>query len=336
MLPIAPGPAPGVRAAGPGRRELAAPGGNWHVPGFRSGAGVRPRARDRDGGPEVLRPVGTLAPRHDPGGALQRGHDGEGGRVRRLQRRLQDRERGRHGDGPGPRHRLRGPVLGGPDALVRLHDARGGHAPALPVRPAQHRPERRAAPARERHRRLEPVGARVRVLPVRRRRVRERHERRVVPRRVGRGRLVLAEARAAATTSRATAATTRSRRRTTCTTPAPVSPEPPGNGDRGQVPPPRGRRPGPVRDRDPLHAGAGRRGHHDAGEVRHPHDRGGDGDDRDVHAEAAVRRGGLGTALPPAALEGRGQPVLRRRRVRHALRRRRARSSRACCSTAAR
>ena len=74
-----------------------------------------------------------------------------------------------------------------------------------------------------RDRGLEPVGAGVRVLPVRRCLVRERHERRVLPCRVGRGRLGQLASWAAATTSRATAATTRFRPRIGSTTPAPAS-----------------------------------------------------------------------------------------------------------------
>ncbi len=55
--------------------------------------------------------------------------------------------------------------------------------------------------------------------------------------------------------------------------------------------------------------------------------------DRDVHAEAAVRRQRLGHALPPVAVEGRRAAVLRRARLRAGCRTWRAGTSAACCTT---
>ena len=72
-----------------------------------------------------------------------------------------------------------------------------------------------------------------------------------------------------------------------------------------RVPPPRGRHRRPVRDRHALRDADphGRPGH-DL-QVRRQERRPAARQDRDVHAEAALRRQRLGHALPPVALEGR-------------------------------
>ena len=130
-----------------------------------------------------------------PASGFAAGPHGEGRRLRRLERRLQVGQLGRHGPRPRPGDGFPRPLLGGPDPLVHLHDARGRHACALPLRPALDRPAGRGVPPRERRRRRELVGPGVRVLRLRRRLVRERDERRVLPRPVLRGRLELARAR---------------------------------------------------------------------------------------------------------------------------------------------
>ena len=196
-------------------------GGQRHVQGFRVGAGVRPRARDRDGGSQVLRRVGPLAPRDAARAAARSGAARAGRRVRRLERRLHRGERGRPRGRAGPRYGLPGPVLRSAHTLVHLLGARGRHPPAVRRRPAQHAAPRRSAARDDGPGRSQPVGAGVRVLPVRRRGVRERDARRQLSGRVGGGDVDAAASWAAGTPSRATAATTRSRRATTCRTRAP-------------------------------------------------------------------------------------------------------------------
>ena len=92
--------------------------------------------RRRDDRPQVLRPLGPLAPRHAPRQPVRRGADARRGRLRRLVVGLSRRQGRRHGPRPGPRHGVRRPVLGGPDAQLHLPDARGRHPAALPARPA--------------------------------------------------------------------------------------------------------------------------------------------------------------------------------------------------------
>ena len=85
------------------------------------------------------------------------------------------------------------------------------------------------------------------------------------------------------------------------------------DGHRDRVPPPRGRAVA-ARDRHALRLGA----RHGRPDDHLPADRqGGRGEERrlrDVHAEAAVRRERLGHAHAHVAVQGRPQPVLRRRR----------------------
>ena len=107
-----------------------------------------------------------------------------------------------------------------------------------------------------------------------------------------------------------------------------------GDGDRDRVPPPRGRAVA-ARDRHALLVGA----RHGRQDDHVPADRqGGRGQERrlrDVHAEAALRRERLGDAHPHVALQGRPQPVLRRRRPVPPVAGRQAVHRRACSSTPA-
>ena len=106
------------------------------------------------------------------------------------------------------------------------------------------------------------------------------------------------------------------------------------DGDRDRVPPPRG---GAVAARD-RHA-LRQRARHGRPDDHVPADRqGGRGEERrlrDVHAEAAVRRERLGDAHAHVAVQGRPQPVLRRRATSTTSRRPASSSSPGCCATRA-
>ncbi len=104
-----------------------------------------------------------------------------------------------------------------------------------------------------------------------------------------------------------------------------------GHRDRARAPRGRHRRPG--RDQLQVRHPAGRGRRRAEVQVHRQERRVGQRQDRDVHAEAALRRQRLGHALPPVAVEGRLAAVLRRARLRRACRTRRATTSAACCTT---
>ena len=86
-----------------------------------------------------------------------------------------------------------------------------------------------------------------------------------------------------------------------------------GVGHPDRVPPPRGRAV-TARDRHALRAGARHGRLHDHLPADRQGDRGEERRLRDLHAEAALRRERVGHAHAHVALQGRAQPVLRRRR----------------------
>ncbi len=257
------------------------------------------------GRPEVLRPARVVA-----------AHDAAADRVRRvgLRRRTRLRRlvdprlagdlRVGHAAHAAGRDRDPRPVHGRADAVARLRDPRPGDPRAVRPRPAPRRPPRRGAPARERHRRHRLLRPRVRVLRLRRGLVRARPEPLALRGRLGRGPLELRQAgprlhrareggllpagpaRHAARPALGDGADARAAR------------------DPVRVPPPRGGLGRPVRDRPALPA-ADPDGRSDHGlQVRRPERRPRRRQDRDVHAEADLRRQRLGHALPPVAVEG--------------------------------
>ena len=86
-------------------------------------------------------------------------------------------------------------------------------------------------------------------------------------------------------------------------------------GPRGRARAPRGGHRRPGRDQLQVRHAAARRRQADALQVHHQERRVGRRQDRDLHAEAALRRQRLGHALPPVAVEGRLAAVLRRARA---------------------
>ena len=225
-------------------------GSDTDVPDPRRGGLLHPPQERGDGGPQVLRPLGPLAARDPPRGPLQPIPHRVGRRLRRLLARPHRREVGRPRPRARARDRLPRPVLGGADDQLPLRHPRGRHAPALPPRPAHARGAGRGVPADLGRRRLQPLGTGVRVLPLRRRELRERRQHRRVPRRVARG--GLEEQRA-----RRRLHDPAPRRLPRHPAPGPPLqrahedlPAPRGDGGARQVPPPRGGGPRPVRDRD--------------------------------------------------------------------------------------
>ena len=220
---------------------------------------------------------------------------------------------------PDPSSAILDPATEAPTLSLVCEIADPDHARAVREGPARRRPPRGGAPARERHRRHRVLRPRVRVLRLRRGALRPRPERVALPRRLARGLLELRQARPrlhgapeggllpggavglAARPPHGDGAHARAARH-------PV-----------RVPPPRGRLGRPVRDRPPLHDPHphGRSGH-DL-QVRRQERRPQAREDRDLHAEADLRRQRLGHAHAPVAVDGGHAAHGRQVRVRGAL-----------------
>ena len=261
-----------------------------------------------------------MAARH-----LRRHHDRRGHLLRRpdvrrlLDRRLEGDQRVRHEPDAGSRHRLHRSVLRRDDAVAGLRRARADHRRALQPRSARHRQEGRGhgqVDGRRRHRLLR---AGSRVLHLRRRASTRRSPTtpassstrsscRPIP-------TPNTKAAISATTSAPRRATSRCRRRTPRRT---CAREMLGamarDGLRGREAPPRsGLR--PARARPEVRAADGHGRPHADLQILHPPGRQHLRQDRDLHAEADLRRQRLRHALPPVDLEGR-QAGVRRQQIR--------------------
>ena len=200
------------------------------------------------------------------------------------------------------------------------------HRRAVQPRPAQRGRQGRGVPGQHRHRRHRVLRPRGRVLRLRRRAVRDQGERRLLLHRLHRGRLEQRPRRGGRQPRLQDPVQGRLLPR-----PAagplrrPARPDEPGARRRrhpGRARAPRGRHRRPGRDQLQVrHAAQGRRPA-DGVQVRRQERRVVGGQDRDVHAQAALRRQRVGDALPPVAVEGRRSAVLRRARLRRAVRHR--------------
>ena len=259
-------------------------------------------------------------------------------RVRRLVRpRLPGDQRVGHGAVPRRGHRAARPVPQAQDAQHELLRARPDHGRGLQPRPAQRGAQGRGVPGVDGRRRHLLLRCRGRVLHLRLRAVRHGGARELPPHRLRRG-LVEHRPRGG-----------RRQPRLQGQLQGRVLPGPAGRPLRrparrhGHQPdqrrvqdrarPPRGGHRRPGRDQLPVQHPAALRRRPDAVQVHHQEHGLARGQDRHLHAEAALRRQRLGHARPPVAVEGRLAAVLRRGGLRRPVGHRRATTSAACCTT---
>ena len=218
---------------------------------------------------------------------------------------------------PDPNTAVVDPVHGRDDGQHHLRRRGAVRRQGLRARPALAREARRGLPQVDRPRRRRVLRARARVLHLRRRRVERRHGGQLLqdllrgsglvhgrqvrgrqpgPPADGEGRLL-----------------PRAAGRLAAGHPLRDVPRARADGRRGRGAPPRGGDRGPVRDRHQVRAARAARRLAADPEVRRAQHRGSLRQDRHVHAEAHRRRQRLRHARPPVGLEGRQEPVRRRR-----------------------
>ena len=253
-------------------------------------------------------------------------------RVRRLvDRRLEGHPGLRHAADAGSRHREHRSVHGRDDAAHHLRRDRAVRRQGLRARPALARQARRGVSQVDRHRRRRVLRPRARVLHLRRGRVVGRHVGQLLQDLLERGGVV--DGREVRGRQHGPPPDGQGRLlpgaagRFAAGHPLGDVPGDGADGRRGRSASPRSRERGPVRDRHQVRAaGAARRLAADP-QVRRAQHGARLRQDRDVHAEAHRRRQRLGHARAPVDLEGRQEPVRRRRlrgpvRVRAVLHRR--------------
>ena len=274
----------------------------------RRAAEVRQGRGRRDGRRPFLRPARRHAALHGAGLVVRPVRLRRRPELRRLlDPRLPGDPRVRHVAVPGPDHGVHRPVPHRQDAGRELLHPRPAHRRGLLPRPAQHRPQGDGLPRQHRHRRHGVLRARGRVLRLRQRALRDQGERRLLRDRLRGRRLehrrgvrerqprLQGEVQGRLLPRRAVRPLRRAARR---------------DGDRarevrpaGRARPPRGRHRRPGGDQLPLRRAAQGRRRRDEVQVHHQERRLAQRQDRDLHAEADLRRQRLGHALPPVDLE---------------------------------